>query len=122
MVSLITEALEAADRKLLDMTGPNGSERWSCLVIEEDGAYVAVLLEHLMSAQGDTIEQALERLGHVVRINRDVAADNGWPPIADMPPASAEWWTLWQAAKPLDAAHEVQDLEGVEQVRLHLAA
>ena len=91
-------------------------------MIEEDGAYIAVLLEHLMCARGDTVEQALERLAHVVRINRTLAERKSWPPISEMPAASQKWEDLWQDAAPLDQPAEVEDLEQVESVRLHQAA
>jgi hypothetical protein len=63
------------------------------LVIEDDGAFVAVRLDHICSAQGDNFTQAMERLANVCEL---LCRYGG---IETLPQASAKWWSLYADAE-----------------------
>lgn len=71
------------------------------LMIRDDRAWVAQGLQHDIAAQGDTIEEALERFKRVLASEARFDLRNGQEPLAEVPPAPQSLWDIWATSEPL---------------------
>lgn len=70
------------------------------VVVQEEGAWVAVCLERYIGAQGRTLEEAHQRLKIVYRSTLDDTVDRTGEPFGHIPPAPAEYHDLYETSDP----------------------
>lgn len=94
------------------MTHPISQDAIRVLVQREDveGAQIfyAQALEVDVGAQGSTVEEALERLGLTLRLEKDFRADPANADVEAIPPAPQSYHDAWNAAPTMEGRPNIR--------------
>lgn len=70
------------------------------VLFEEEGAWIAMCLEHYVGTQGSSPEEAEKGLKIVYRAELDLSLERTGKPFGDIPPAPERFWTMHQSDDP----------------------
>ena len=72
------------------------------LLFKHEDSWVAQLLEFYITAQGDTIEDAIYELSRLIVGEMVMRKQGMMQPLDDMPRAPVRYWQWYDKAKPCD--------------------
>lgn len=76
-----------------------GLPKLSVLLLQREGLWIAVSLEHYLAAQGKTLSEVTHNFLSDLAGQLLLDADEGLAPLEDCPPAPQEFWERYRASK-----------------------